>query len=325
MPRHFILLPIVMVLAAVLVARAAEKAGEKSPEAEIRQAIAALEENFNRGDAKGLAACWTPDGEFIGPRGERIVGRQNIEAAFSEFLAAHKTSKLRLGIASWRLVADDVALVDLLTEMTPVPEGVEAEPASTAVLVKRDGRWLIGSMHETLSREPSHYLRLKGLEWMVGDWAAEGTGESGISVRSTCDWTANESYLIRKFTVERKKGVVRSGTEVIGWDPRLRRIRSWTFDSDGGFGESTWTHDGRRWTIAYTGTLANGGDVSSVHVVTPVDADTADRPVEGPHDRRRKAARSARGQAQASPDHERSEIQAGRAEPQSAPAASCRP
>ena len=115
------------------IARAAEKAGEKSAEGEIRQAIAALEENFNRGDAKGLAACWTPDGEFIGPRGERIVGRQNIEAAFSEFLAAHKTSKLRLGIASWRMVADDVALVDLLTEMTPVPEGVEAKPASTAV------------------------------------------------------------------------------------------------------------------------------------------------------------------------------------------------
>lgn len=142
------------------------------------------------------------------------------------------------------------------------------------MLVKRDGHWLIGSMHESLGREPSPYLRLKCLEWMVGDWAAEATGDAGISVESKCDWTANESYLIRKFTVERKNGVVRSGTEVIGWDPRLRRIRSWTFDSDGGFGESTWTHDGRRWTIAYTGTLANGGDVSSVHVVTPVDADT---------------------------------------------------
>ena len=68
--------------------------------------------------------------------------------------------------------------------------------------------------------------------------------------------------------------MVHGGTEVIGWDPRLHRIRSWTFDSDGGFGESTWTHDGRRWIIAYTGTLANGDDVSAVHVVTPVDADT---------------------------------------------------
>ena len=90
MPRHLAVLPIIIVLVAVPVVQAAEKPGEKSAEGEIRQALAAVEANFNRGDAKGLAACWTPDGEFIGPRGEHIVGRQNIETAFSQFLAAHK-------------------------------------------------------------------------------------------------------------------------------------------------------------------------------------------------------------------------------------------
>jgi uncharacterized protein (TIGR02246 family) len=274
MPRHFVLLPIVMVLVAVPFARAAEKPGEKSQGGEIRKAIATLEEIFNRGDAKSLATCWTPDGEFVGPRGERIDGRAKIEGAFRDFLAAHPTSKLRLGVVSWRLVADDVALVDLVSEMTPAPEGLEAEPASTAVLVKREGRWLIGSMHETQSGEPSHHICLKGLQWMLGDWAAESAGESGVSVRSTCDWTSNGNYLIRKFTTEVKQGAVRSGTEVIGWNPRIHRIRSWTFDSEGGFGESTWTRDGNRWIIAYTGTLADGGDVSATHVVTIVDADT---------------------------------------------------
>ena len=174
-------------------------------------------------------------------------------------------------------------------------------------------------MHETLSGEPSHYLRLKGLQWMVGDWAAEGTRESGVSVQSTCDWTANESYLIRKFTVEGKQAFVHGGTEVIGWDPRLHRIRSWTFDSDGGFGESTWTHDGRHWIIVYTGTLANGDDVSAVHVVTPVDADTMtvrskDRTIEWPA-----AARSAGGHAQAPPWRGRNEVPTRRAG-QAAPA-----
>ena len=32
-----------------------------------------------------------------------------------------------------------------------------------------------------------------------------------------------------------------SGTQLIGWDPRIRQIRSWVFDSDGGFSEALWS------------------------------------------------------------------------------------
>lgn len=277
MPRHLVLSALILVLVSISIAPAqqsGQKPGEKATEAEIRKTLATLEESFNRGDAKGVAACWTPDGEFIGPRAERIDGRDKIEAAFHDFLATHKDSKLRLNIAAWRLVADDVALVDLIAAMTPLPEGLEAEPASALVLVKHEGRWLIGSMHEALGGTPSHNIQLQKLNWMVGDWQGEGANESGVSVQSTCDWTAGSSYLIRKFTVEQKQGVVLAGTEVIGWDPRAHRLRSWTFDSDGGFGESVWTRDGDRWIIKHTGMLANGGDVSATHIVTVVNADT---------------------------------------------------
>ena len=67
---------------------------------------------------------------------------------------------------------------------------------------------------------------------------------------------------------------MRAGTEVIGWDPRTHRIRSWTFDSDGSFGESVWTRDGNRWIVKYAGTLADGSDVSVTYLITPVDANT---------------------------------------------------
>ena len=29
-------------------------------------------------------------------------------------------------------------------------------------------------------------------------------------------------------------------TQRIGWDPAAKQIRSWEFDSEGGFGEGTW-------------------------------------------------------------------------------------
>jgi uncharacterized protein (TIGR02246 family) len=274
MPRHYAILSIVMALAAATIAAAADKAGEKSSEDDIRGAIAALEGSFNRGDVKSLAACWTPEGDFLGPSGERIVGREKIGAAFRDFFAAHPTTKLRLNVASWRLLTDNVAMVELVPQMTPIPDSLEAEPASSVVLVKRDGKWLIENMHEAVGGEPSHRVHLMGLAWLVGDWAAESAGEAGVAVRSTCDWTNSGNFLIRKFTVEAKKKIVRGGTEVIGWDARNRRIRSWTFDSDGGFGESVWTRDGGHWIVAYTGTRADGGDVTATHVVTLADANT---------------------------------------------------
>ena len=163
MPRPFALLPLVLVLAAFPIARAAEKAGEKSQETEIRTAIVTLEECFNRGDAKSLAACFSPDGEFLGPSGDRVDGREKVEAAFRDFLTKHKSFKLRLGIVSWRLATDGVALVDLLTDMTPLPEGLESAPTFHVVLVKRDGQWLI-EQHARSGRRRSVAPRLpKGL------------------------------------------------------------------------------------------------------------------------------------------------------------------
>ncbi len=110
---------------------------------------------------------------------------------------------------------------------------------------------------------------------MTGDWTAEIKGKSKATIRVACDWTANGSFLIRKFSVERPGGgSARGGTEIIGFDPQRHRIRSWVFESDGGFGESEWTHEGDQWILQYRGTLADGGDLEATHVITRVDADT---------------------------------------------------
>ncbi len=274
MPRYCAILFLGLALGFAPCCRAAEQTVDTPTEVEIRQAVAALQDNFNRGDPKALAARWMPDGEFIGPAGHRIVGREQIETAFDDYFAAHKDSKLQLGITSWRLLTDDVALVDLMTELTPVPEGLPSEPVSTLTLVRRDGRWMIGSMYEMLTMVPAHRLHLKKLQWLVGEWMEEHDDSPGVTLRTTCDWNSSGQYLIRKFLTKGEQGETLSGTEVIGWDPRNHRIRSWTFEPDGGFGESTWTRDGEQWVIDHRGTLTNGGDLSVTYRVTPMDADT---------------------------------------------------
>ena len=250
------------------------KTAEQKSDPEIRKLLTAMEESFNRRDAKGLAACWTPQGDFVGQEGARIEGRGNIEKGFQESFAVRKDSKLQLLVLSERLIGEDVALVDAIAAVKPQATITAGEPAFQLVLVKRDGRWLIETARETMNRVIRQPQQLKELEWLVGDWAEEGTHESGISVHSTCDWTIGNNYLIRKFSAEGKNGLVRGGTEVIGWDPRTHRIRSWTFDSNGSFGESVWTRDGNRWIVKHSGTLADGSDASVTLIVTLVDTNT---------------------------------------------------
>lgn len=250
------------------------KTADGKPSPEVRKLLADVEENFSRGDAKGLAACWTPSGDFTGPAGERVEGRDNIEKAFRGFFAGRKDLQMKLRPSSFRAVNEGLALVDAVAEVKPAAGAAADEAVLSLVLVKRDDQWQIESARETVGRKPSRAPQLQDLESMVGDWASEASSPDGLSFHSTCDWTANRAFLIRKFKVEMKNVVSRGGTEVIGWDPRTRRVRSWVFDSDGGFGENVWVRDGNRWLIQCSGTLADGSEMSSTSVIALVDPNT---------------------------------------------------
>lgn len=250
------------------------KAKEQALDQGVRNLLKNLEEGFNRGDAKALAACWTPTGDFVNHAGVRVEGRDGIEKAFQEALAASRGGKLQLVPTASRMVNDNLALIDAIADVKPAPAGVNHGLAFSFVLVKSGDKWLIESARETAQHSVGYAQHMKDLDWMVGDWAEMPSSKSDISLHSSCGWTDNKAFLVRKFTVEGKEGTLHAGTEVIGWDPRTKKHRSWVFDSKGGFGENTWIQDGNRWLIKYSGTLADGSEVSATNIVTLVDANT---------------------------------------------------
>src|SRR5262249_12464446 len=65
---------------------------------------------------------------------------------------------------------------------------------------------------------------------------------------------------------ERGKRVM-TVSQRIGWDPLARRIRSWEFDSEGGFGDGTWSREGDRWVIKHSGVRPEGIAASSTNVM----------------------------------------------------------
>jgi len=253
---------------------AARKSGQSPQTPEILKVVNSFQAAFNSGDAQALAALFTPTGDYIGPQGERVEGRDELAKRFAAFLAAHKELRLQITVTSVSLSGEDLAVVDAVPKVTPTLPGVPAEPRATLVVVKRDGRWLIQSARDALNYVPSNYKNLQEIEWLLGDWANDTASPEVASVRATCDWTTNKSFLIRKFTVALKEGVALAGTEVIGWDPREHKIRSWDFDSNGGFGQSVWSREDNRWIIQRAGLRPDGSLMSATHILTRVDDNT---------------------------------------------------
>ena len=112
---------------------------------------------------------------------------------------------------------------------------------------------------------------LEELDWMVGVWIDQGDDSTIVT---ECSWTKNRRFLKRSFKVKIDEEVTLEGDQFVGWDPIASRIRSWTFDSEGGIGEGRWIQDGNRWLVKASFVLADGARASALNVYTYVDDDT---------------------------------------------------
>jgi uncharacterized protein (TIGR02246 family) len=235
----------------------------------IRAVDDALVRDYNRGDSKALAAHFTDDAESIEPQGDRYQGRELIERRFAETFAASPGVKIAIEIGSIQFLSPDVAKEEGHTIVTPVKDAQQVRPY-IVLFVKRRGRWLISSVREGSDPLIRPHERLRDLEWMVGDWVDQAPDSE---VRIHCRWSEDGNFLIRAFTVKHRGKPVMNVTQRIGWDPLARRIRSWEFDSEGGFGEGTWSRDGERWVVKHSGVRPEGVAASSTNIMVKERSD----------------------------------------------------
>jgi uncharacterized protein (TIGR02246 family) len=253
-------------------ATAAEAASAEDPSG-VGFALNRYIVTFNGHDPAKLAALWTENAVYVDKTtGQRTEGRAELTADFAKLFAAMPDVVLSGDVEGIRAIGDDVAMVDGVSRT--IAPGIEPSvSAFSAVFVKREGRWLLDSVHETeLPTPETPKLALEPLAWMVGRWQDAG----GDAVDTTVAWSPGEAFLIRSYTAQRVgEELPFAGTQVIGWDPRSKQIRSWTFNSDGSFGDGAWSKNGDEWLVRTTQTLPDGGAASATQVITMVDADTA--------------------------------------------------
>jgi uncharacterized protein (TIGR02246 family) len=259
----------------VLTAVTAFAADEKIPtadEAAVRAATAKFVAAFNSGDSKTTAAFWTEDGDFVGLSGQAVRMRERISQAKSDKQAADKKPTLALSISSIRFVTPDVATVDgsSMFKASAVTRTVHGR--YTAVWVKRDGHWMIDSIREATLPTGGHHSRLSELEWMIGEWVADD-GEGG-KLASIVSWSADGNFILREFKSELPGRGTHSGVQRIGYDAQAEKIRSWTFQHDGGFSEGQWDGDDGHWTADITSVTADGQLGSSTNEITKIDENT---------------------------------------------------
>jgi uncharacterized protein (TIGR02246 family) len=250
--------------------------GKRADNAEAQAAIQKLGESFveafHRGDAKAVAACWTPDGDYTDETGQEYKGREAIEKALADLFAQNKGMKLRIDSTGLRFVTPDTAVEDGTTAVYPPGGGPPSKARYTNFLVKKDGQWLLSSVREAPFIPPGNYRYLRGLEFALGDWTGEGP--EGAVERLSIAWSQNQNFLDVTFSTTARDIPVGAASQRIGWDPTAKQIRAWIFDESGGFGDGTWTHDGDKWVCKSTHVRQDGKKATAAYVLTPVDADT---------------------------------------------------
>jgi uncharacterized protein (TIGR02246 family) len=265
---------------------AAAAPDRRTDEQALRKAAGDYVEAINGGDPGAVLAFWAPDADYIDEAGKMTRGREAIAALFTKSLPALKGTKATGRVQSLKFLRPEIALEDGTLEFV-APDGSRDSSRYAVVWTKAGDKWLISSARDLpaeVNDLPSlAAAQLQPLEWLVGEWQDRS---DAVDVHLACHWAPNKSFLLMDYTVRRAGAEPLQVRQRVGWDPLNGVVRSWTFDSTGGFGEAVWQWDAKRWVTNAEGVLPDGGTGTATHVWEFVDANTfvwrsADRVVDG--------------------------------------------
>lgn len=243
-------------------------------EAAIRATDAEFARAFNAADLTALVASFTDDGQIIDEHGEVSSGRNAIRERFVRSFANNPGASLALEPRSLRFIGPETALERGLATLRQADTSAPAEiNPYTVVYVKRGGKWLQASVEDHApapeAATASNADRLKDLAWLLGEWVNES---ADAVVTTSCRWDESKTYLLQDYTIKVAGKPVLRGSQRIGWDPARKQVRSWSFDTDGGFADGFWSRDKEgRWVIHASGTRHDGRAVEGTRVITPID------------------------------------------------------
>jgi uncharacterized protein (TIGR02246 family) len=242
--------------------------GDKEELAAIRAAAKAYVNALEQGNPDSLTAAWTADGDYVDAAGRSFKARDLITTEFRKGSGGHRHD-LQVTIDGVRLITPEVAVEDGHIQRAAAPGESPRRSRYTAVWVKRDSRWLLDSLREAALSQTALNSRLAELKWLVGDFA--GRSLDGMRMIVSGSMSSDGNFLLREFFVTLPDGTRRRTSQRIGWDPLSGGFKSWTFHSDGGYGEGVWKRQGDVWIVNNSGVSPDGKRSSMTTIYSQID------------------------------------------------------
>jgi uncharacterized protein (TIGR02246 family) len=226
---------------------------------------------FNDRDAAAVAANWTAEGEYIRNDGEAVRGRADIQKGYAEFFKTLKGKPtLEVQTDGLSFPSADSALSQVTLRLKNEQGEVIGSNWRNTMLVREGGQWKVAVVQEW-DRDTGLDDSLKDLEWLIGTWDMTNNNRT---VTTTYEWDDNKVFIRGKYTVKEGAKVVESGTQMFGKDNADGGVRSWVFQSDGGFGGGLWSREGKNWNVDFYGVTPDGKRLTATVIYVHVDANT---------------------------------------------------
>jgi uncharacterized protein (TIGR02246 family) len=264
---HHLLSLAVAIGAASWLAASPAAAQDDAETAAIKAADEQLIKAFNAGKVDELAEMFLPKGELVDEEGLVHQGQEAIKDLLAKYFAKFPGAKLTMEVDSIRIIGP-VAFEEGTRTTTTKDDAEMAQVQYSMIRTKIGDKWPIVSIRD-FADDPdlTPHDHLEPLAWLVGDWVNEG---NDAAVQISYRWSDDKNFLLGDFHVGKSGDTVMHSTQRIGWDPLAGKVRSWMFDSDGGFGEGHWTQleDGS-WVIKSSAVLPDGQTGSATVTLTP--------------------------------------------------------
>jgi hypothetical protein len=262
-------------------AQQAGTGGSPADVAAVRAAASAYREALAKGDAAAVKAAWVADGDIVDGWGNRLRPDDLAATDAGPAAAGRPRPEFRSSETELRFITADVAVEDGTVDVVLPGMQTSIEGWFSALWVRSGGSWKLAGLRESERPVAADSDMLADLDWMVGEWTLaveEAAAPNGAAAPApqpattmSVRWDAGRAFLIREVrtSAAAAEGDAASAPEVhqrIGWDPVVRRIRSWSFSTDGGRSEATWFRDGDSWVAVQTGIMPDGRQDSVVNI-----------------------------------------------------------
>jgi len=235
--------------------------GASEDEQAVRKVVEQFEKAFNDHDAKAVAALFGKDAEVVNAEGHQYRGREEIEQSFSAFFEEVPDVSVSVDIDSIRPLGSALMIEEGTSTMTIRDEDPQDIVRYTVIYSKEDNDWAMIYARDTTADEANDQ-HIKRLAWLIGDWIDES---SEAVVVTNYRWSENQRAIEGEFHLHAPGYPSMDGKQRIAWDPQAKQLRSWIFDSEGGFASGLWSETEEGWIVKMAGVLPDGQTTSATN------------------------------------------------------------